>query len=233
MKRILIFFVTLCTLMMGLGSVAFATDAEVPYSADLNGRGKADNGRNEPQYVGQRGYLGYYGHFSDSDDSCLKKSWMIPTYTQDKQFWVESGTIEHKTEVTVISQDLNHKGYGNYEGMLLVERLDDHQQFYVNVSSFITKPYWTYDDLREASLEGDFLAEYYQVSDYYPVSKNNEKVELKDGFVVLVTGPTGLYGRGGPDSKTNQIEALVFRKWKYGYGGVSVFFSQDDLTIIY
>lgn len=32
-----------------------------------------------------------------------------------------------------------------------------------------------------------------------------------------------MYGRGGPDRNTNSIEAVVFKEWKYGYGGGSVF----------
>lgn len=214
-----------------LASVALGS--EIPYSADLNGRGHSDSGRSEPQYVGQRGYLGYYEHFSDNDDSCLKTPWKITTYKKDKQFWVESGKVEHKTEVTVLSQELEHQGWGRYDGMLLVERLDNQEQFYVDVSTFITKPYWTYSDLRDASLIGDYLAVYHQKSDYYPVDSGNKKVDLKDGMTVLVVGPTGTYGRGGPDDNTHPIEAYVYKKWKYGYGGVSVYFNQEDLTITY
>ena len=102
----------------------------------------------------------------------------------------------------------------------------------MNVSNFITKPYWTYSPL-EAVRVGNFVAEYHQVSDYWPVDKSNEKVELDESTVVLAIRATGLYGKGGPDDDTNQIEAVVFKEWKYGYGGVSVFFNVDDLTIVY
>lgn len=78
-----------------------------------------------------------------------------------------------------------------------------------------------------------FIGEYHGVSGNAPVNKSNEIVELDDGMVVLVIGPTDLYGRGGPDRNTNSIEAVVFKEWKYGYGGVSVFFNKDDLSIVY
>ena len=219
-------------ILLFTASCIFAESDEL-YSEPLEGRGRSDSGRSEPQYVGHRGYLTYYGSFSSSDDSCLDIPWYVPTYTKDKQFWVESGKVEHKTEVRVLWQDLEHEGLGRYSGMLQVERLDNGEQLYVDVSNFITKPYWAYPQLREASLIGEYVAEFNQVSDYYPVDRNNEKVELNDGMLVLVTGPTGTYGRNGPDNDTHPIEAMVFKKWKYGYGGVSVFFTEEDLTVIY
>ena len=116
---------------------------------------------------------------------------------------------------------------------MLAERLDNSEQFYINVGNFLTKPYWTYTDLDEAVSVGYFIGEYHGVSGNAPVNKSNEIVELDDGMVVLVIGPTDLYGRGGPDRNTNSIEAVVFKEWKYGYGGVSVFFNKDDLSIVY
>ena len=35
----------------------------------------------------------------NTSDYTLIEEWTVPTYQQDKQFWVENGTIEHKTEV--------------------------------------------------------------------------------------------------------------------------------------
>lgn len=218
-------------LIVFLFGTAVATESTIPEA--LNGRGESDVGRSEPQYVGYTGYLAYYGFISADDAHLLNTPWQIPVYTQDKQFWTESGSVEHKTEVCVLSQDLTHEGYGRYSGMLLVERIDNQEQLYVNVRNFITKPYWTYADLRDASLVGNYLAEYHSRSDYYPVNKSNEPVSLQDGSVVLVVGPTGTYGRKGPNKETHPIEALVFQQWKSGYGGVHVFFSAEDLQIVY
>lgn len=201
---------------------------------DLNGRGYSDSGRSEPQYENISGYVAVYGSYSlEQNDAFVETPWTIPIYEKDKQFWVECGVVDHKTEVTVISQQLEHDGYDVYSGYLLVERLDNNEQFYISVKNFITKPYWTYDDLEMATSVGCCIAEFNQVSDYYPVTKSNDKVELDNGVKVLIVGRTGLYGRGGPDRNTNSIEAVVFKEWKNGYGGVSVFFNQEDLTIIY
>lgn len=205
----------------------------------LNGRGRADSGRSEPQYVNHIGYIAISSSQSydieKSDDYEEKEPWTVPTYVQDKQFWNETGEVlEHKTEVIVREQILEHEGYGSYSGYLLVERTDNGNQYYINVTNFITRPYWNdNDDLRGAALTGLFVAEYTQRSDYYPVTGSNEKVELTDGTVVLVKGITGTYGKNGPDNDTNQIEAIVWKEWKKGYGGVSVYFNSDDLRIKY
>lgn len=199
----------------------------------LAGHGLSDSGRSEPQYVGIIGYAVNWGKSYYDNEEYLSGNWNVPTYEKDKQFYNEVGTIAHKTEVLVLSQELEHEGYGRYSGYLTVEDTATKEQYIIAVYSFITKPYWTYDDLLEAVSVGHFVAEFNQVSDYYPVNKSNEKVELEDGTIVHVIGKTGTYGKNGPDNETNQIEAIVFKEWKYGYGGVSVFFNVDDLTLVY
>lgn len=201
---------------------------------NLNGHGNSDIGRQEPEYVGIIGYAVVYNDYNlKNTDACLEGNWMITTYEQDKQFWNENGTIKHKTEILVKEQILEHTGYGFYSGYLLVEQIDTKETYYINVDNFITKPYWTYKNLKDAASVGDYIAEYKQVSDYWPVDKNNNKVELEDGINVMVIGKTGTYSKNGPDSKTNQLEAIVFKEWTYGYGGVSIFFNADDLSIVY
>lgn len=199
----------------------------------LEGHGLSDSGRSEPQYVGIIGYAVNWGKSHYDNEEYLSENWTVPVYAKDKQFYNEIGTIAHKTEVLVLSQELEHEGYGRYSGYLTVEDTSTKEQYIISVYSFITKPYWTYTDLLEAVSVGHFIAEFNQVSDYYPVNKSNEKVELEDGTIVHVIGKTGTYGKNGPDDETNQIEAIVFKEWKYGYGGVSVFFNVDDLTLVY
>lgn len=203
---------------------------------DLNGRGHSDSGREEPSYKSVFGYIvvGHDEEFSLSrSDSYEDTPWMIPTYEKDKQLYVENGTIEHKTEVIVLEQELEHEGYGAYSGYLLVKKFDSNDQFYINVNNFITKPYWSFDDAISAISIGYCIAEYNQISDYYPVNKSNEKVDLDNGFKVLLVGKTGLYGGNSPDRNTNSIEAVVFKEWEYGYGGVNVFFNPQGLSIMY
>lgn len=211
------------------------TNKEIKYE-ELNGRGYSDSGREEPSYINVFGYvaIGYNEeHLLSHTDSYTETPWMVSTYEKDKQFYVENGAIEHKTEVVVREQELKHEGYGAYSGYLLVEKFDSDEQFYINVNNFITKPYWTYDDLKSAVTIGYCIAEYNQVSDYYPVNSSNKKVELNDATKVLLVGKTGLYGRNGPDNNVNSIETIVFKEWEYGYGGVNVFFNPQDLSILY
>ncbi|MEY8532940.1 hypothetical protein AALH30_05330 [Blautia pseudococcoides] len=201
----------------------------------LNGRGHSDSGREEPRYENIIGYvvIPYNEYSLTQSDTFTETPWSVPVYGKEGDSYVENGAVEHKTEVIVKSQELEHEGYGGYSGYLLVERLNNSEQFYINVDNFLTKPYWTYTNLDEAVLAGYFIGEYHGVSGNAPVNKSNEIVELDDGMMVLVIGPTGTYGRGGPDRNKNSIEAVVFKEWKYGYGGVSVFFNKDDLSIVY
>lgn len=206
------------------------------YDKTLKGRGYADSGRNEPDYINVIGYAALSAtqsrNIEKTDEFQDESLWSVPTYEQDKQFWTVSGALAHKTEVVVREQILEHEGYGTYSGYLLVERTDDGTQHYINVSNFITKPYWTYqDNMRAAALTGDFVAEYRQVSDYYPVDSGGSKLEIPDGTVVLVTGITGTSSKF--NSAETEIEAIVWKEWKNGYGGVKCHFNSSDLIILY
>lgn len=203
----------------------------------LNGRGSSDSGRSEPDYKNVIGYVAIsssqeyeISHTDQFEDTGL---WSIPTYEKDKQFWNETEvTLPHKTEVVVKEQYLKHEGYGAYSGYLLVEKREDGQQYYIDVGNYITKPYWDYkNELLKAASTGCFVAEYHQVSDYYPVDNGGDKVELEDGMRVLVTGTAGLSRYINPSD--TGIKAEVWKEWKYGYGGVTVYFNEEDLTIIY
>ena len=204
----------------------------------LKGRGMSDGGREEPQYINIIGYV----VISSDEEYTIRRTdkfdnenlWVIPTYEKDKQFWnkVRGVTIPHKTEVVVLEQYLEHHGYGAYGGFLLVERLDTHEQYYINAMNFITKPYWTFtDDLELLASEGYCVAVYRQISNYYPILKDGEKANIEDGKIVLITGKTGLMSK--VDDETNGIKAEVWQQWRYGYGDVSVYFNSDDLTILY
>lgn len=217
-------------------SEANTEEGEGIRNENLNGRGRADSG-SEPEYVNVIGYVvvGYdqnreLEHTDNFEDTDL---WVIPTYEQDKQFWNDTGVfISHKTEVIVREQILSHERYGAYSGYLLVESLEDGEQYYINVRNFVTKPYWTYsDDLRSAALTGDFIAVYHQVSDYYPVTNEGKKAEIEDGKVVLVKGVAGHSRNVDPDE--TGIDAVVWQEWNLRYGGVTIHFNAEDLTITY
>lgn len=202
---------------------------------NLKGRGYSDAGRQEPNYKNVIGYvaIGYKEEYSlQHTDSLPETPWVIPIYDKVEDDFIEIGFIEHKTKIIVKSQQLKHEGYDAYSGFLLVENIDTSEQFYINVCNFITNPYWTLSDLKEAVSIGDYIAEYNQVSDYPPVDSRNKKVDLDDGIKILVVGKTGLSGVG-PNIHNNPIEAIVFKEWEYGYDAVDIYFNPNDLSILY
>ena len=80
--------------------------------------------------------------------------------------------------------------------------------------------------------KGYCIASFKQVSDYYPVTKGKEKTVLDDGMLVLLPMKSKNYS-SSPDKTNNPIVGIVFKEWKYGFGGVDVFFNEADLTLIY
>lgn len=200
----------------------------------LAGRGYSDIGRDEPQYVNHIGYVvvDQYDYDLKQTDVFQETPWMVPVYSKDGADYTETGSVEHKTEVLVKAQELEHEGYGSYSGYLNVKCVETEEEFFINVGNFVTNPYWNSSDLTAAASDGYFIAEYGQSSNYLPVNKKNETVELDQEIQVLITGTTGTYGHG-PDRDIYPIEATVFKEWAYGYGGVPVFFHPNDLTIVY
>lgn len=203
---------------------------------ELKGRGMADVGRNEPNYINTIGYVVISSdkqyELSNTDKFTDTSLWTAPALELDEQLSRTAVTLPHKTEVVVLEQNLEHSRYGSYSGYLLVQKLDDNKKYYIDVSNYITKPYWTYTDkLREAALTGMFIAEYHQVSDYYPITDGGNIVSLEDGTIVLVTKPAGLSRYVNPEQ--TEITADVWKNWSLGYGDVSVNFNSKDLTIIY
>lgn len=199
-------------------------------------RGTVGTSKYEPDYIGALGYAAVY----DTQD--LEKNsdfgttpWKIPVYQKDKQFWEETGTIDHKTEVVVIGQELElpKRSYSTSRcsGYLHVIRMDTGEACWLNVENFVTSAYWD-KSLTSAMEKGYCIASFKQVSDYYPVTKGNEKTELEDGMLVLLPMKSKNYA-SSPDKTNNPIVGIVFKEWKYGFGGVNVFFNEKDLTLIY
>lgn len=113
--------------------------------------------------------------------------------------------------------------YGkDFSGYLLVERVDNGEQFYISVTDFVTEPYWETTSATEVGYTNPCLAVYHQCSDYYPVDRNGKKYNAADGEVVMIFGATNW---GGIDRETNQVDVL-------GANGRG-FFNAEDLTVIY
>lgn len=204
---------------------------------NLKGRGRSDEGRNEPNYVGVIGYAAVSSDESydleQTDDIDNPELWTIPTYEKDNQFWNETEkTIPHKSEVLVKNQELEHEGWGSYSGYLKVEDIKSSEEYFINVRNFITKPYWENKyDIIDAASEGALIGEYHQNSEYYPVNSSGEKVDVDEGVKLLVCGTSNSIDNTDPDTKS--IEAVVWKEWSKGYGGVKVYFNPKDLTKCY
>ena len=206
-----------------------------PLSMDMFSRGRHDLWNGYPlasQFVGMTGYVAvaYDSYLYPTTDAPYENdwfsgSWKATTYEKDKQVWNASGTIEHKTPVVVVDQDLvSEHNSGKYRGHLLVERISDGQQFYISVTDFVIQPYWKSSNINDILSAGPCLAVYHQVSDYYPINSKNEKADLKDGAIVLVRGSAS-GGNGFGDPETNPVDTLSDIGRCY--------FNASDLTIIY
>ncbi len=200
-------------------------------------RGTVGRDKNEPSYIGCLGYAAVY------DEQKLKYNndfastpWTVPVYRKDKQFWEEAGTMDHKAEVVVIGQELEMPSSRRYSssrcsGYLRVLRVDTGEVCWLNIDNYVSSPYWE-KSLTEAQESGYCIATFKQVSDYYPVTGGNEKVELEDGMKVLVPVRWSEYGTS-PDKENNPVPCIVFKQWLISYGGVTVWFNEKDLTLTY
>ena len=179
----------------------------------------------DKDYVGLKGFVSvHYRQDSELYRNC-DPPWYVPTYERDKQLWVESEiTLEHKTPIVVLQTFLKSDRYRGFEGYILVKRLSDDAQFYIDVKNFITNPYWEETDLVQAAKGGKFLVEYHQRSDYWPVNSDNKKAVPPEGSILLVTAWNDKGGK--PDRNTNQI-------WASGNDFKGACFNKDDLTIVY
>ena len=192
--------------------------------------------KSEPSYIGALGYAAVYEDQKLNKDADFGKTpWKIPVYERDKQFWEQTGTINHKTEVVVIGQELEmpKRVYTTSQctGYLHVIRMDTGKDCWLDVGNYVASPYWE-NDLASAQEKGYCIATFKQVSDYYPVTKGNKKTELDDGTPVLLQIRFKEYGTS-PDKTHNPIPGIVFKQWEVAFGGVTVWFNEADLTLIY
>ena len=199
-------------------------------------RGTVGTSKTEPGYVAALGYAAVYEDEKlEYDSSFGTTPWKIPIYEKDKQFWKETGTIDHKTEVVVIGQELEmpKKTYSTSRctGYLRVIRMDTGESCWLDVANFVTDPYWD-KSLTSAQEKGYCIAVFNQISDYYPVTKGNSKAELDDGLLVLLPMKSKIFATS-PDKTNNPVAGIVFKQWQKSFGGVTVWFNEKDLTLSY
>ena len=202
----------------------------------VSDRGTVGTSKSEPNYIGALGYAAVYEDQNLEKNSAFSTTpWKVPVYQKDKQFWEQTGTIDHKTEIVVIGQELEMpaRSYSTSRcsGYLHVIRMDTGEDCWLDIENYVNSPYWE-NSLTSAQEKGYCIATFKQVSDYYPVTKGNEKTELDDGMLVLLPMKSKASG-SSPDKTNNPIPAIVFKQWKVSYGGVTVWFNAEDLTLTY
>ena len=207
---------------------------------EVKGRGFCDDGYKEPNYVGLSGYVSIYKY----DEPMLSlyeipiEPWYVPKYALYEGKYIDTeDKVEHKTPVKVLEQSLYYEDTAKYGGYLLVED-EKEEQFFINVSNFITKDYWNDDDLSKALETGYYLAVYHQRSNISPVTHDNEETDLEDGTLVFVRNfvpGEWSVNVNKPHPDTTQIEGLVWGGW-YNvneYGARGICFNVEDLEIVY
>lgn len=197
----------------------------------LNGRGRSDDGREEPQYVGLNGYAAAsssdVSRASEFQEKFPSDPWEISKYKQvgDNKFDDSGKTTKHKTEVTVIKQFLTHKGFGTYEGALLVQEISTKNEYYINVYNFVTYPYWE-DNIEGAVKEGPLLA-VYNGKGTKPADRQGTWVDLPKGSKVIADSIESVGTNKG------KVRAEVYKEWDQGFGGVDIYFDVNSLDIYY
>ena len=172
-------------------------------------------------YIGVIGYVAVerypdFGAYELTDDTNFATTqWTVPTYRKDKQFYIKDGEIAHKTKVEVLDQSLTDQGHHYATGYLTVKNLDTDEEVIINTHNFVTVPYWELD-VKSAARIGEYVAEYHQVSDYWPVPCN-KKERAQEGAKVLVM-----------EEKYDTIIGLIYQNNDW----IKYSFQPEDLTIV-
>ena len=212
------------------------TDSPIVYSfydaSDMKGRGIIDYPGLEPNYVNAIGYVSVYIEADLEENADFSHTpWIIPIYRKTNNGWEKYGTIEHKTKIGIIAQELKKQNGREYEGYLEFQELTSGQIAYINVKNFVTTPYWELD-VSKAVTSGYGLATFKQTSKYLPVYKNGRKADIKSATPILLPAK-GTYYISIPDRINYQILGIIFEKKNNKIEAQFVFFNKDDLILLY
>ena len=202
---------------------------------EMQGRGLPDQSGVEPDYRGVVGYASLQTSWEVSRFNTFTETpWQLPVYTEKSgEFAPADDSIKHKTPVLVIDQQIRESKGHKFVGYLKVVRLDIHRIVWLDVTQFVTVPYWTYD-LREALKYGYCIAVYRNSTRHEPMDRNKHRGTLPDGLRVLMCH-TVSSRYISPDKENNPLLGIVFksRDKKDAYTRTFLFFNQEDLTLIY
>lgn len=201
---------------------------------EMQGRGYPDTVGEEPDYRGVVGYASLQISWDVSQFNTFTQiPWQLPVYRRSSDSWVIVGTIQHKTPVLVVDQILQEQKGHKYAGYLKVVRLDTQKTIWIDVTQFVTVPYWTLD-LKDAVQYGFCIAVYRSRSNAEPMDKKKHRGMLPDGLRILMCAKqTARYY--SPDRENNPLLGIVFRSTSAGasYSRTFLFFNPEDLALVY
>lgn len=201
-------------------------------ATDLNGRGLVDVAGREPDYIGVIGFATVFTEANlETNAEFDKTSWTVPTYQKTTDGMKQTGKIEHKTKIGIISQELSKQNGREFQGYLEFQDLSTGKTGYINVKNFVTNQYWK-EEVSVATERGYCVAQFRQKSKYIPVNKNGERITIKDATKILLPA-RGTYYISVMDRINYQILGIIFVKRNNKMEPQYVFFNKKDLTLTY
>lgn len=186
-------------------------------------------GRQEPRYEGLEGYLADRQYAPDARS--LKRlppiPWSVRILEQaGPSRWEKGGAhLPVKTPVVVLSQSLAHQGFGHYTGTLRVRtRASRPTELVIDVENFTESAYWTCAP-HEAARVGPFVARV--AAGRMGVSRDGRWEPLGKEHRVYCNGV------GTRRDIANPVSCMMYKAFRYGYGGVEFDFASADLSIEY
>lgn len=198
----------------------------------LKGRGLIDIIGMEPSYLNAIGFVAVYSNNElekNPDYSVLP--WVVPVYSRTEKGWEQVDTIEHKSKIGIISQELSKENGKEYQGFLEFQEIETGKRGYINVKNFITVPYWELA-VSECVEKGYGIATFNQNSKYNPAQKDGKPAKIKNGTQVLLPAK-GTYYVSIMDRVHYQILGIVFETKNNKMESQYVFFNKNDLSIDY
>ena len=205
-----------------------------PRSAlEMKGRGNPDTPGVEPDYRGVVGHAALQTGWEVSRFNTFTTTpWILPVYGPD---WTEQthDMIRHKTPVLVVDQFIREGKGHKFIGYLYVVRLDNMEEVWIDVTQFVTVPYWTLG-VTEAARYGYAIAVYRDKSRWEPMDRKAHRGTVPDGTRVLLCYSNPPKFRS-PDKEHNPVLGIVFRSKKESesHFRTFLFFNADDLDLIY
>ena len=145
---------------------------------------------------------------------------------------VKGGSLAHKTPVLVTRQRLKDNGKGGYTGWLEIVRLDTGATCYLQVSCFVTAPYWNLP-LTDTPLFGYCIAVYRESPGQAPHDEAGIPRTFRDGTKVLIPYE-GACPVNSPDPENLNIQGIVFTGNESGTSAPEIiYFREADLIVLY